>query len=215
MAFLQLKAVNANEVMTNLKNVVMRDYTPLWPYAAEPLRRQVRSQFATEGADGAAGPWAQLEPNYARRKARKYGAKGILVAGGDMYDAFQADEAFTYGPRRMTYGPKGKAGEIAYYHQTGYKTRASQSMKAKLARALQRKRGEKTVLERVPARRVFDWPAGFARVLSRALARGYVVITRRKGYAIWQQENQMMGGDLLPIGAAEARMMGQSFYSGS
>lgn len=51
-------------------------------------RRQEARIFASEGAEGAGGPWTPLDPGYAERKAKAAGSrKKILQLSGDMKTA--------------------------------------------------------------------------------------------------------------------------------
>jgi hypothetical protein len=123
----------------------------------------------------------------------------------------------------MTYGAADpKLAEIAYYHQMGYDTVLGKSITrhsgffGKLAprhKAPPRVRRDWDALAHVPARRIFDFNADFPGVLARALAGGYVVICRRRGYAMWQAENDLSGG-MEKMGPGAARLMGQQYYSG-
>lgn len=213
-AFISMTCVNGPEFFTRLRDVVMEDYTPLWPYAARPLRNALAEQFAMRGATGAHGAWAPLNVRYLERKFRKWGEQPIEVASGAMRDALLSDDAFTYEPRRMTYGPRDpRLAEIAYYQQTGFRTRAGQTWGARLKRYLARKRGKEVAQEFVPARRLFDFSREVVQDVARALAAGYVVICRRRGYAMWQEGMAVSEAPLQQISAAEARIAGKAAYA--
>ncbi len=64
---------------------------------ADLLRDAVGEQFASEGAHGLGGRWAPLSPAYAKAKEERYPGHPILVASGEMRDAF-----LTQGTRELT-----------------------------------------------------------------------------------------------------------------
>ena len=210
-----MRAVNATEFFLRLKNVVLKDYRPLWPYAARPLRKAVAEQFAERGAAGAHGPWAALNARYLVRKFRRWGEQPILVASGAMEESFLADDAFTYEPTRMTFGPKDpKLAEIAYYHQTGFRTRLGTGKRPVETKGKKFEELETVLQPDVPARRIFDWTPQILTDLRRALAAGYVVICRNRGYAMWTQGMAMSEWPLQEISPAEARLAGKAFFAG-
>jgi hypothetical protein len=206
-----MRCVNAPGFFLRLKNVVMKDYTPLWPYAARPLTNAVAEQFATRGTAGAHGGWAALSLRYLMRKYRQWGEQPILVASGAMEESFLSDDAFTYEPMRMTYGPRDPhLAEIAFYAQTGFRTRLGTGKAKSRGGSRTAPPDGKAFVE---PRRVFDWTPQILKDVGRALAAGYVVICRRKGYAIWQQGMAVSEAPLQTISAAEARLAGKSFFA--
>lgn len=87
----------------------------------EHLRDVIGQQFLTQGEHGGAR-WADLTPEYARRKADRYGdGRPILVASGDLRAAWLARQPLELTDRRLVMGPReGSPEELrSSVHQTG------------------------------------------------------------------------------------------------
>lgn len=70
-------------------------------------RRQQNRIFATEGAAGASGRWAPLNPRYAARKRARYGGKKILQLTGETKDRFTKPTHTGYFQRFVPRGTSG------------------------------------------------------------------------------------------------------------
>ncbi len=67
------------------------DLTDVWKdVAATVIFPSIMKNFAAQGRPR---PWPQLDPDYARRKMKKYGAQPILVGHGRLLSAFAAPGA--------------------------------------------------------------------------------------------------------------------------
>jgi hypothetical protein len=201
------------------RRIVLDDYTPLWPYAAGPITNMWINIFNTQGGSGAHGAWAELSPDYAERKRRKYGSTPILQASGKLFSAGLSADAFEYEPRRMRFviACRSRAGfPYPLAHQTGFDTRLGKGghgqgrLFGRSGGRLGARRSQspnlKSQIARVPARRVLDPTERDRQAIQRAFAAGYVTILRKQGYRMAKEQG--MGR----IGPCEAVSLGRGFY---
>lgn len=95
------------------------DMRPFWEGALKPSFYAVEAQqFASQGADGRSGAWAQLSPQYAAWKATHYPGRAILQRSGALMASLLggAGHIFQSAPSWMAIGSG-----LGYgiYHQTG------------------------------------------------------------------------------------------------
>jgi hypothetical protein len=87
-------------------------------------RRQMNAVFASQGAAGAAGRWAALSPDYAKRKRKAFGSRKILQLSGDMKARFTRASHPAYVQRVTRHGERfnyqfGAASDVAAAHLHG------------------------------------------------------------------------------------------------
>lgn len=72
----------------------LRDWPVLWEQIGRAFADAEASLFESEGADGGGEntPWAQLDENYAARKAQLYPGKPILQASGELEESLTDPE---------------------------------------------------------------------------------------------------------------------------
>jgi hypothetical protein len=213
------RAKNIEGFKIAARRIVLDDYTPLWPYAAQPITNMWVNIFNTQGASGAHGAWAELDPDYAERKRRKYGSKPILQASGKLFTAGLSSDAFEYEPRRMrfTIAARSRSGfPYPVAHQTGFETRLGKgghgqgSLFGRLAGRLGARRSQisnlKSKMAHVPARRVLDPTDRDRQAIQRAFAAGYVTILRKMGYRMAKEQG------LGSVSPSEAVSLGRGFF---
>jgi hypothetical protein len=198
----------------------LKDLTDVWPGAAGPLMNMTIGQYTSQGAQGPHGAWAELDPDYAVRKRRKWGSKPILQASGRSFAALLSPDAFHYEPVRMTYGVGSEFGYLLY-QQTGFRTRLGTGKRAVEIRATEHKlMGQKftTHIETVKkafvqARRVFDPADRNRQSIQRGLARALTQKYRRAGYAAWSNAMEASEWPLQTITPGQARLGGIAYYA--
>lgn len=123
MQMITIQSPDENAIILGLSRFMdeISDFRKFFTERLEPLMREHFSEvFATEGAAGKAGAWQPLTDAYAKRKAKKYPGKPILVATGELKmtmtdeNRFQSQASET---EYTVYTPK-----VGIYHQKGTKT---------------------------------------------------------------------------------------------
>lgn len=98
----------------------INDLRPIWKDVDTIFRAFMRQIFQSEGAYGGS-KWRALNPAYAARKARQWGARPILQASGALMSSFvsasDADHVYRVGP---TFGEFGSRKRYAKAHQYGF-----------------------------------------------------------------------------------------------
>jgi hypothetical protein len=191
----------------------MTDLTDVWPGAAGPLTNMILNQYNTQGARGAHGAWAELDPAYAARKRRKYGSKPIMQASGKSFAALLSADAFHYEPRRMTFGVGPEFGYLLY-QQTGFRTRLGTVKRVARALGFRSMFTGKIGLAQVPARRIFDPIDADRRGIQRGLAKSLTNKLRRAGYAAWSSAMETSEWPLQTLTPGQARLAGIAYYGG-
>jgi len=122
MQMITIQSPDENAIVLGLSRFMddISDFRKFFTERLEPIMRAHFSEvFATEGEAGKAGAWQPLTDAYAKRKAKKYPGKPILVATGEL-KSFMTDENRFVSQASETeytvYTPK-----IGIYHQRGTK----------------------------------------------------------------------------------------------
>ena len=156
----------------------------IWPgVVRDAIRPWLAKQFRTQGAAGAHGKWAALDPIYAAAKQRRWGKKPILEASGAMKnDLLSPSNTGKMTERTLLYGTQVR---YAIFHQKGTKKMA--------------------------ARRIFDpeasdGPGTLKRMIRVSVARSVANYARRRGFAIAGEQG-------LDVSAAEAGLLGRRAMS--
>ncbi len=118
----QLNIHGPERLFSALKQIPIRDWSEAWVKVIAQLADIGRRQFESAGALGTHGRWAELSPNYAKRKKRVWGEKPILQASGKLQSALLEGGLGHFEelePLRMSFGVSADAVPYALYHQTG------------------------------------------------------------------------------------------------
>ena len=195
-----IEAVNAREFTMNLAGFAsdVSNLTSIWPDVAPVLQAQTLEKFATEGAAGEHGEWAELAPDYAEWKEKHYPGKTILQRDGALIDSFQAGNSAHVDRRTETTLEWGSAVPYSVYHQWGYKTRLGTG-------AGKPKAGGRSF---VPARRELDPSDADLNGIRRGFQAGIVKLVRRRGFAI--AGGAYGPGEMQEISGSEAFQIGKS-----
>jgi phage gpG-like protein len=137
----------------------VQDLTPVWPgFIESGLRPIIAGQFASRGAEGEHGAWAELSPAYLKYKLAHYGAEQILVRTHRLIDSLLTDTDDTVKqmlPQSLVFGSSVPYG---IFHQTG--------------------------TAKMPARRPLDFSESQRKELVTALQRELMAYFTRLGYRI-------------------------------
>jgi phage gpG-like protein len=118
--------LDTKRVETMLKGVTdgLNDLRPAWPKVDEIVRAFMKQVFVSEGAYGGR-KWVALNQAYAAKKRRRWGARPILQASGQLFGSFTArnhpDHVYRVGP---TFGEFGSRRLYAKAHQYGIPARS-------------------------------------------------------------------------------------------
>jgi len=107
------------EVVVRLQRIRGRAEHPrrVWSAVGRLVSREVRKQFATEGANFGT-PWKPLKPEYRAWKSREYPGRGILVASGSLRSGFTSRpmDIERISDKEGVYG---SSSPLAVFHQFG------------------------------------------------------------------------------------------------
>jgi phage gpG-like protein len=199
-----IEAVNAREVTMNMAGFAsdVSDLTPVWSEVAPVLEAQTAEKFASEGAAGEHGEWAELSPDYGAWKEKHFPGMPILQRGGGLLDSFTEGGADHVDRRTETVLEWGSAVPYSVYHQMGYRTRLGTG----------RRKPKEDGLAEVPARRQIDPSDGDIDQIRRAIQIAIVQMVRRRGFGI---ASQTYGpGEMQEITGGEAFQIGKSSLLG-
>lgn len=95
----------------------IEDPSPAWPRVGSYISRQMRTQFATEGAH-LGTPWQPLKPKYRLWKLKHGYSRKILVQSGKMRQSFvgRPMDIERYGKKTATFGSNDQK---AIWHHNG------------------------------------------------------------------------------------------------
>lgn len=94
------------------------DLSNIWPDVRDEFWSIEKQQFRSEGVAGG-DKWKPLSPAYAKAKLRRYGAKPILQATGDLYASLTGETGDTFYQTTKTSIEIGTTLPYARYHQHG------------------------------------------------------------------------------------------------
>lgn len=205
-----LRVAGTAQLNLALRQIPIRDWTACWPKVTAALSEILANQFATQGARGPHGEWAALDPEYAKRKQKKYPGAPILQASRRLWRSLVTESGDTIDerwPQRLRWGT---ALPYALYQQTGFPTRlgtGKQKAEARPGAWWAGGRRQKAGKAFVEARPIFDLIRGEAdKAIARVMMTWAATQFRRLGFAIAKE----YGMEVTP---GEARLMGRSIYA--
>jgi phage gpG-like protein len=206
--------VNADELDVAIGGLAaqVKDWTNVWPKVAMQITKIEDQKFATEGALGAHGEWAALEPGYEKRKKKKWGGKPIEQASERLRRSLVEGSAETiedFQPLRMRFGT---SVPYALYQQTGFRTRLGTGKTRGSGLGIRGSRGSRFPKPEprafVPARRLVDFTEEDKSMIRSTIQREALETARRLGFAAAPYRGER------DISAIRARQIGVAILSG-
>jgi hypothetical protein len=186
----------------------IRDWTNVWPKVAMQISKIEDRKFATEGALGAHGEWARLDPDYEKAKKKKWGEKPIEQASEKLRNAVLGlgpGHIERFEPLRMEFGVDSSVVPYALYQQTGFRTRLGTGKRVGTRHGVPLRESGRAF---VPARRLFDFTEEDKYVIRTTIQREALQTARRLGFAAAPYMGER------DITAIRARQIGVGILSG-